>query len=314
MGTHITKEQPAQGDQRMSAATTAGWRERFCPACASDALRTLYWDPEVRVHVCRTCQLMSVAYVHGPPDPQGVFTREYFQRNYLGSRETLAVPLWNEILDALEEMVPTKGRLVDVGCGVGTFLLQARRRGWDTWGVDISADAVALARGRGLAVEAGRLPQLDWSAGSVDVLTFFESLVYEADLGGTLQAGQALLRNGGVLVVKANWLTPRSVRLLHLLSGALARRPYARATMHVSTSGASTSGGRWLFTPENMTALLGRFGFAVRQVRLLPLPPPSPGRRLGWLVRRLTAAGSGFIAYAVNEGRAPVGRPLAGRA
>src|SRR3989304_2165739 len=202
-----------------------------CPACNSDALQPLYADSQARVNLCGTSTLMCVAYVDAPPAPERVFTREHFQRNYLGTRETQAIPLWNEILDALERIVPARGNLVDVGCGVGTFLLQARRRGWDGRGVDISPDAVALACDRGLPVETGRLAELAWPAGGTGVLTFFESLAYERDLYGTLETALRLPSAVGVLAVKAHWLTPRSVRLLHLVSRALGRRPPGPPTM-----------------------------------------------------------------------------------
>src|SRR3972149_8100012 len=125
------------------------------PAGNSDALQPLYADSQARVNLCGTCTLMSVAYVDGPPAPERVFTREHFQRNYLGTRETQAIPLWNEILDALERIVPARGNLVDVGCGGGAFLLPARRRGRGGGGGGSPPHAAARGCGRGPAPGAG---------------------------------------------------------------------------------------------------------------------------------------------------------------
>src|SRR5207245_2215124 len=45
--------------------------------------------------------------------------------------------------------------LVDIGCYTGIFLEQARRSGWDVMGVEPSAWAAAIARGKGFNVVQG---------------------------------------------------------------------------------------------------------------------------------------------------------------
>jgi len=65
------------------------------------------------------------------------------------------------------------GRLLDAGCGTGLFVCAARRAGWEAAGLDASSWAVCTARRRcpDARFEVGLLPQVDVSAGSVDVVT-----------------------------------------------------------------------------------------------------------------------------------------------
>src|SRR2546421_1364276 len=50
------------------------------------------------------------------------------------------------LLDAIGRRVPS-GRLLDVGCGHGLLLDEARRRGYDVEGLELSAYALSHARG-----------------------------------------------------------------------------------------------------------------------------------------------------------------------
>ena len=53
----------------------------------------------------------------------------------------------NRIATYLDQQTP---RLLDIGCSLGATVEGAGRRGWEAWGVDLSADAVDYCRERGL--------------------------------------------------------------------------------------------------------------------------------------------------------------------
>ncbi|HET9733601.1 MAG TPA: class I SAM-dependent methyltransferase [Acidimicrobiales bacterium] len=55
------------------------------------------------------------------------------------------------------EQIVTPASLADIGCWTGSFLVAARERGWETWGVDPSKWAVDRARRKGLRVWRGGL-------------------------------------------------------------------------------------------------------------------------------------------------------------
>jgi len=88
------------------------------------------------------------------------------------------------------------GRLLDVGCGDGTFLLAARAAGWRTAGTELNPE---LARAEGLDVH----PALDGvrALAPFDAITLWHVLEHLPNPGDTLDSLRALLAPGGVLII-----------------------------------------------------------------------------------------------------------------
>lgn len=113
------------------------------------------------------------------------------------------------LLAALRELAPPPGRVLDVGCGTGGFLVELRALGYDTEGVSPAPELTRLARER--LARAGRgevrifeCPFEDFSpaerAARYDALVFGESFQYVA-LPVALERAQEILRPGGHLLV-----------------------------------------------------------------------------------------------------------------
>lgn len=95
---------------------------------------------------------------------------------------------------------PERGLLLDLGCGNGEFLEQAREMGWRTLGVDFDPEAAAACRARGLEVLAGTVHDLlPERAGTIDVATLSHCIEHVPDPRAVLVAVRALLRPGGAI-------------------------------------------------------------------------------------------------------------------
>jgi SAM-dependent methyltransferase len=134
------------------------------------------------------------------------------------------------LLDLLGERMP-RGRLLEVGCGPGLLLDEARRRGYEVEGVELSADAARYARERlGLRVKAiafeddaltSALDSERYDAVlAVDVLEHLDEPVLALD------RMRELLAPGGVLLIVTS--DPSS-----LVARALGRRWWCYEPAHV---------------------------------------------------------------------------------
>ena len=92
-------------------------------------------------------------------------------------------------------------RLLDIGCGNGSFLWQMRSLGWEVCGVEPDPKSAEPARAAGLEVRAELLPQQPWPEGHFDAITMFHVVEHLYDPVHTLIDCCKLLKPGGQLVI-----------------------------------------------------------------------------------------------------------------
>ena len=110
-----------------------------------------------------------------------------------------SINLRGKVAMATSDMV--KGRLLDIGCGVGDFLLQVKKLGWEVMGVEPSEQAANIAQSRlGFTplkpIDYEKLPDQ-----SFDVITMWHVLEHVDDLKSQTKELKRLLRPGGRLVI-----------------------------------------------------------------------------------------------------------------
>jgi SAM-dependent methyltransferase len=205
-------------------------------------------------------------YTHASPNDAkqaGLLKRIYLQMergywaakyNYLNGPGSFAVktlgkllylfPIRRNTMDAEARhlhAVPN-GRLLDVGCGSGDWLLTMRGFGWQVQGMDFDENAVKAARQNGLDVGCGSLEQQEYPDNSFDAVTLNHVIEHVPDPVGTLAECARILKPGGKLVVltpnssslghsvfKQNWRGLEPPRHLHIFSNRSMRLLLARA-------------------------------------------------------------------------------------
>jgi SAM-dependent methyltransferase len=168
-----------------------------CPMCSnrlelylcgvSDPVTGLQFD----VLKCSTC---GVGVTNPPPEQLQPHYAEYY-----GARHGITASICDRRRVALVTKMagPGRGRrLLDIGCGEGTFLEAARKRGWRAVGTELNS---APARQRGLEV----FNSLDECAdqGPFDCVTLWHSLEHMKDPRAVIAKIRRLVADDGFLLL-----------------------------------------------------------------------------------------------------------------
>ncbi len=250
--------------RRLVSAPREAVEEIPCALCGGDDVTLLYAPrtPEGEVFPVVRCLRCDLVYVN-PRRKQETLAEiyrkaRYFQTSaeggsgyddYLADRD-LHLAFFRAQLDRIEERV-ARGRLLEVGCATGFLLEEARRRGWDVAGVELSEFASGYARERlGLPVVTGTLRQALFPDGHFGAAVLDDVLEHFADPLSELAELRRVLAPGGV----ALFHTPNADSPWHRLMG--------KHWVH-------TKPGEHLFyfTPATVSSLLQRSGFEVASAR-----------------------------------------------
>lgn len=147
----------------------------ICPLCRIEPVRPVRrarsWRTEIEgeywVHACPSCGLWATS-----PRPP----REHLADVYPSS--------YHDVRDRVDQAAPdqpTRGRLLDIGCGVGNYLAHARAEGWAATGIELSPRAADVARRRGFTVVVGDATIVDWPTGPFERIRCAHTLEHVPD-------------------------------------------------------------------------------------------------------------------------------------
>jgi 2-polyprenyl-3-methyl-5-hydroxy-6-metoxy-1,4-benzoquinol methylase len=135
-----------------------------------------------------------------------------------------------------------KGKLLDIGCGSGEWLVRMRDLGWTVNGLDFDERAVAVARQRQLNVCCGTVPEIQFPAGWFDAITLNHVIEHVPDpclvlkecnrilkVGGNVVLATPNNRSWGHMVFRKDWRGLEPPRHLHLFCPKSIEETFKRA-------------------------------------------------------------------------------------
>jgi SAM-dependent methyltransferase len=174
-----------------------------------------------------------------------------------------------------------RGRLLDVGCATGGLVRHANERGWQAQGVELSPDAAAYARSRGLEVFRGDLLEARLPAAHFDLVYMGDVLEHVPDCRTVVAEVARVLKPGG-------WFYLRGPVTTNSIARALALRLYRALGRTIVLH--EVPYHLWEFTPRSLARLMAACGLSVTRVRQSKTPPGRARGEKSALQRAVMAA------------------------
>ena len=286
----------------LSPGSDRPYRLRDCPGCAAPATEA---EPLLQAHGldllgCRRCGLVysrqvmdeaadATRYRESEIDDAAMALR--CSEPYLELERARA----RYYLDRVAEVRPAATSLLEVGCGTGTLLIEARRRGWRCLGIEPGRAAAAKAREQGAPVIDGWFPRdLPADAGRFDVVAALDVLEhFTAPRAHLRELRRHVAATGAILLQVPNW-NSLLVQLEGAASSVVAPGHWTYFTPHTLRDMAQSEGLRPLLVETVISELdrIERFPPETIARQLQVLSPELAAKPVD--ARSLHAAGLGY--------------------
>ena len=169
-------------------------KHKNCILCGSGSIKKMKNYEKHHLVKCLSCK-----FVFCEPIPTELELEKHYENygrnDYLSP---LTIKRYHEILDSFEPYRKTN-RLIDVGCGIGYFLIEAQKRGWEVYGTEFTDEAIEICSQKGIKMNKGILAPENYNSQEFDVITSFEVIEHINNPQEELCNFNKILRRGGLV-------------------------------------------------------------------------------------------------------------------
>lgn len=186
--------------------------KRDCPICQYKSVSAHRFLNSYELYFCRRCNLhFAPQAFYDKVNYNEIYQTETYQKKIIqrakikiNPEDTVIHPTYRTFFHRIR----LKGelRLLDVGCGGGSFCLAAQKMGWRVMGIDPAEIAVTTAASLGLNVRCGKLEDLSGIGELFDVVTAFEVMEHLSNpLTWLFDINKILKDDGELFCTVPNW-------------------------------------------------------------------------------------------------------------
>jgi 2-polyprenyl-3-methyl-5-hydroxy-6-metoxy-1,4-benzoquinol methylase len=171
-----------------------------CHACGGTQYRAFIRDPRHQVVRCSGCGLY---YVNPVPADASLSQEVQDSRAYTDD-QLLKLKFFqrraHRLLGHVESLHP-RGRLLDIGCAIGTELAVGKERGWNVTGIELSESSVRVAREAGFDIRSAPLSEIGFADHAFDLITMNHVLEHVAHTPAFMSEVRRILSDDGLVFI-----------------------------------------------------------------------------------------------------------------
>lgn len=167
-----------------------------CLLCNSTDLIELPEFSKDYLTKCRKCSFVFCKRV--PTNQELTDVYKGYPRNH--NISPITIKRYHELLDTFEPYKKTN-KILDIGCGDGYFLQEAKNRGWQVYGTEFTDNAFEIGKKKGIIMHQGVLDPQNYAANDFDIITSFEVIEHINNPQPEIHNIKKILRQGGLFYV-----------------------------------------------------------------------------------------------------------------
>jgi 2-polyprenyl-3-methyl-5-hydroxy-6-metoxy-1,4-benzoquinol methylase len=197
--------------------------ERPCPSCEATDPTVLFLKDGFPHGRCSSCGLVYVAPIITEEAVMKFYEKESSWTEVLFSEEQVDLDVRKFVygLDLIEENC-LSGRILDIGCGPGFFLQEARERGWLVEGMEMNERCVERLKQLDIPVCTDPLEHSDLEPETFNAVAMWEVLEHLRHPRQALDQVYNLLKPGGILLICVPNFASLVNRIMHEKAGTFA--------------------------------------------------------------------------------------------
>ena len=175
----------------------------YCPECGSNQIVDRW--PTRRIanqKIILWCGQCGLGWQHPLPTPEEI--KSYYRSlpPYVIQGEKEKKEGFRRRIHQLAKLMPERGKLLDVGSGLGHFLHMAQQDGWDVEGIEPQTSAATYCQEKfGIEPHIGNIEESEFDPGSFDVVTLWDVLEHVHHPSHFLTYCIRLIAPGGLIVI-----------------------------------------------------------------------------------------------------------------
>lgn len=275
-----------------------------CPVCGAENRQFLRRGYYLK---CPTCKVAFREEQDSITELDEYWQSEFWTDEEIEKRKNRE-PVFRDAFKVLQRLKPGGGRVLDIGCGIGTFLAVCREAGWDVTGVEPSTTACSVARREyGLELVNDLFSSAKFEGEKFDAIFAAQVLHHLPDPVSFLTDVDRVLADDGVLLL-------RTPNLIPLEASLFVQRVLGRKREFFCGPALYT------FHPKTLSLLLRRLEFTeiqfVNSRPYLELPGASGRQRQSTMANvrsllvaaiKVAAYGTVEVVHMLSNGRAVIG-------
>ena len=177
--------------------------KRNCPVCNSSNELEIFFKEGGRYVKCQDCQM-----VYLNPVFKDFALKDYYEQNHSVQSEIVEadidefyISIYTKGILSAKSVNPEASNILDVGCSSGVFLDIAKKRGFETFGVELNKSEYKIAKDKGHQVHNELLENINFDK-KFDVITMWDVFEHLKDGKFYLNHMKTLLSKKGLIFLQ----------------------------------------------------------------------------------------------------------------